>query len=66
MNCPTDDVRAQNGMGRREEHRILASLVLPGHQWNAWDVDVVGHSDSPTAGMPENWTTKKAKFKEPT
>ena len=65
VNCPTDDVKSQNGMGRREEHRILASLLRPDHQWNAWDVDVVGHSDSPTAGMPENWTTKKAKFEEP-
>jgi hypothetical protein len=65
VNCPTDDVKPQNGMGRREEHRILASLLRPDHQWNAWDVDVVGHSDSPTAGMPENWTTKKAKFEEP-
>ena len=65
VNCPTDDVKAARGMGRREERRILASLLRPDHQWNAWDVDVVGHSDSPTAGMPENWTTKKAKFEEP-
>ena len=66
VNCPTDDYKAVNGMGRREERRILASLLRPNHQWNAWDVDVVGHSDNPTAGMPENWTTKKAKFEEPT
>ena len=65
VNCPTDDYDSRKGMGRREKRSMLASLLRPDHQWNAWDVDVVGHSDSPTAGMPENWTTKKAKFKEP-
>ena len=65
VNCPTDDVKAARGMGRREERRILASLLRPDHQWNAWDVDVVGHSDNPTAGMPDNWVYKQAKFEEP-
>jgi hypothetical protein len=65
VNCPTDDVKSSNGMGRREEHQILASLLRPDHQFKGWDVDVVGHSDSPTAGMPNGWTTKKAKFEEP-
>lgn len=65
VNCPTDDNNASRGMGRREKCKLLASLVRPDHQWNAWDIDVVGHSDNPTAGMPENWTTKKAKFEEP-
>jgi hypothetical protein len=65
VNCPTDDYRAEKGIGRREEHQILASLLRPDHQFKGWDIDVVGHSDSPTAGMPENWTTKKAKFEEP-
>jgi hypothetical protein len=44
----------------------IESLLRPNHQFKGWDVDVVGHSDNPTAGMPENWTTKKAKFEEPT
>jgi hypothetical protein len=53
-------------MGRREKRSMLASLLQPYLQFKGWDVDVVGHSDNPTAGMPENWTTKKAKFEEPT
>ena len=65
VNCPTDDYDSRKGMGRREKRSMLASLLHPGHQFKGWDVDVVGHSDNPTAGMPENWTTKKAKFKEP-
>ena len=65
VNCPTDDYRASSGMGRREEQQILASLLRPDHQFKGWDVDVVGYSDNPTAGMPENWITKKAKFEEP-
>ena len=65
VNCPTDDYDSRKGMGRREKRSMLASLLHPGHQFKGWDVDVVGHSDNPTAGMPENWTTKKAKFEEP-
>lgn len=65
VNCPTDDYRASSGMGRREEQQILASLLRPDHQFKGWDIDVVGYSDNPTAGMPENWITKKAKFEEP-
>ena len=65
VNCPTDDYRASSGMGRREEQHILASLLRPDHQFKGWDIDVVGYSDNPTAGMPENWITKKAKFEEP-
>jgi len=65
VNCPTDDYKAAGGMGRREEHSMLASLLRPDQQFKGWDIDVVGYSDNPTAGMPENWTTKKAKFEEP-
>tara|TARA_R110000737_G_scaffold331670_1_gene348079 strand:+ start:253 stop:711 length:459 start_codon:yes stop_codon:yes gene_type:complete len=66
VNCPTDDVYPENGMGRREKKGLLASLVRPDHQFDAWDIDVVGHSDNPTAGMPDNWAYKKgSKFKEP-
>jgi len=66
VNCPTDDYDSRRGMGRREKRSMLASLLQPYLQFKGWDVDVVGHSDNPTAGMPENWTTKKAKFEEPT
>ena len=66
VNCPTDDYKSAGGMGRREEHSMLASLLRPDQQFKGWDIDVVGYSDNPTAGMPENWTTKKAKFEEPT
>ena len=65
VNCPTDDYKSAGGMGRREEHSMLASLLRPDQQFKGWDIDVVGYSDNPTAGMPENWTTKKAKFEEP-
>jgi hypothetical protein len=65
VNCPTDDYKSAGGMGRREEHSMLASLLRPDQQFKGWDIDVVGYSDNPTAGMPENWITKKAKFEEP-
>ena len=67
VNCPTDDCYFENGIGRREKKGLFASLVRPDHQWNAWGANtkVVGHSDNPTAGMPDNWVYKQVKFEEP-
>ena len=66
VNCPTDDAFSKNGMGRRETHGLLSSLVRPDNQWNAYQVDEAWQSANPTAGMCEGWVSKRgSKFKEP-